>query len=184
LNDLVVYQEPVLGGNSYLVGTGALPGAGDLDTAVFRYQMNQISQWELDLTFGTNGTGYETTGFQYIFQGETIDIGVDMLLEPEDGSILVLTSLGWDENAQNKSAFGLSKYTKEGKLNTNWGVAKTGKAVHTFDLSVRWDIAEAVAINPATEEIYVTGMSYDGLNFKSTVANMHNDQIFGSNFDF
>ncbi len=183
LNDLKVYHEPVLGGNSYLVGTGALPGAGDLDTVVFRYQMNQISQWELDSTFGTNGTGYETTEFQYIFQGDTRDIGVNMLIE-EDGHILVLSSISWDESGQTKSAFALSKYTTEGKLNTNWGIAKTGKAVHTFDISVRWDIAEAVAINPVTEEIYVTGMSYDGLDFKSTVANMHNDSIFASNFDF
>ncbi|MEZ5472440.1 MAG: hypothetical protein R3E90_11700 [Marinicella sp.] len=183
LNDLVVYQEPVLGGNSYLIGTGALPGAGEFDSVVFRYKMNQISQWELDSSFGTNGTGYETTGFQYIFQGDTRDFGVNMLLE-EDGQILVLSSISWDESGQPKSAFGLSKYTVDGHLNTNWGIAKTGKAVHTFDISVRWDIAEAVTIDPITEEIYVTGMSYDGLNFKSTVANMHNDSIFASNFDF
>ncbi len=183
LNDLVVYHEAGLGGQSYLVGIGALPGPGGLDTALFRYQETQLMQWELDSSFGSNGTGYETTGFEYLFQGETQDTGVELLIESEDDSILVLSSLGWDENGQTKSAFGLSKYTKGGLLNTSWGIGN-GIAVHTFDVFNRWDIAEGIAINPQTEEIYVTGMSYDGLNFKSTVANMHNDSIFASNFDF
>lgn len=183
LNDLVVYHESGIGGQSYLVGIGGLPGGGGMDTSLFRYQETQFGQWGLDTSFGSNGTGYELTGFEYLFQGETHDVGIELLIEPEDSSILVLSSLGWDESGVDKAAFGLTKYTKNGILNTSWGIGN-GRAVHTFDVSNRWDIAEGLAINQQTEEIYVTGMSYDGLNFKSTVANMHNDMIFGGNFDF
>jgi hypothetical protein len=81
-------------------------------------------------------------------------------------------------------AIALARYTPNGRLDSNWGIGHSGKAVHSFDVSNKWDSAESVAIDPVTEEIYVTGWSYDGLDFQSLIANMHNDLVFANNFDF
>jgi hypothetical protein len=173
-----------MAGESTILVAGALPGSGDLDAAITRYSLNQISGWNRDVNFGSNGNGYEFTGFLFPFEGDTKDSAQELLIE-EDGAILLLSSMSWGGGGgPAHGALGLSKYTANGVLDTNWGVAKTGKAVHVFDLSVLWDVPQAVAINPTTEEIYVTGFSYDGVDFKSFIANMHNDSIFGSNFDF
>ncbi len=183
VGDMQVVTGVGIGATSSLLVAGARAGAGGLDILLTRYVLNQLSEWEVDTSFGSDGTGYETTGFQYIFVGDTMDSAREMLVE-EDGAILVLSSMSWNSNTLAKGAFALSKYTADGRLDTNWGVGKTGKAVHSFDLSNLWDVPEAVAIHPSTEAIYVTGFSYDGVDFKSTVAKMHNDSIFANNFDF
>lgn len=170
-------------GTQYLIIVGALPGAGDLDSMISRYELNQLNQWERDTSFGTNGTGYETVAYQFPGVGDTNDSAKELLIE-EDGAILVVTSMSWENGGLPKGAVGLSKHTSSGHLDTNWGIGKTGIAVHVFDFFNLWYVPEAVAINPVTEEIYVVGFSYNGVEFHSMIANMHNDSIFGGNFDF
>jgi hypothetical protein len=173
-----------INGTSHLIIAAALPGAGGLDFAVTKYSLNQFLQWETDSNFGSLGNGWESTAFQYIFVGDTNDIPNEMVIE-EDNSILLAGTISWtDNNMLPHGAIALARYTPNGRLDSNWGIGHSGKAVHSFDVSNKWDSAESVAIDPVTEEIYVTGWSYDGLDFQSLIANMHNDLVFANNFDF
>ncbi len=182
VGDMQMVYTTGIGGSSSLIVAGARSGAGGLDTVVTRYVLNQLSGWEVDLSFGSGGTGYETTGFQYVFVGDTNDLAKELLVE-DSGALLVLTAMSWPSAGLGKGATALSRYTADGRLDRNWGIGRSGKAVHSFDVANLWDVPEALAVDPKVGEIYVTGFSYDGADFKSTLANMHNDGIFVDDFD-
>lgn len=191
--DMVFVMDTVNNGGvlqfvSGLIVAATLPGPGnssgtDFGLTKFSYG-GSITGWERNLSFGSNGTGTETTNFQWLFVGNTDDYVSEILLEQENASIVLVGNVTWDDGGLPNSIPALAKYTYGGILDTNWGIGKTGKALTAFDLSVGWDNADAVAIDPNNEELYITGFSYDGLNFKRLIANFYNDQIFGGNFDF
>lgn len=168
---------------STIVVTGALPGGGGLDFALTRFTRDFIGDWSIDTTFGSNGTGWEATGFQFLFVGATDDYPAEMVIE-DDGNILVAGTASWDDGSFLKGVIAMAKYTADGILNTNWGIGDTGLVVNPLTAQVPWMSIIGLATNPTTEEIYVSGFIYDGLYFDSVIANMHNDSIFAHNFDF
>jgi len=169
-------------GFSTIVVSGSLPGNGGFDFSLTRFDRNLIGDWNQDSTFGSNGNGWVTTGFGVFLVGDTNDNSAKMVIE-EDGNILVAGTASWD-NGFPKGAIALAKYTTDGILNTNWGIGHTGKSVNPLTNPVSWLSVMDMATGPNNEEIYVTGFMYDGLNFDSLIANMHNDSIFANNFDF
>ena len=191
LHDMVFVTDFVDNGGIILLTSGivvaaTLPGDGNssfLDFGLTKFSFNS-SSWERNISFGENGTGITTTNFQFIFVGDTDDYVAEMLMEPEGVSIVLAGNITWDDGGLSKSVPALAKYTYNGILDTNWGIGKSGKAVTPFDTSVLWDSATSVSIDPNNEELYIAGWSYDGLDFKSLIANFHNDMIFGGNFDF
>ena len=175
----MAYTFDFIRGSGLLVA-GSVSGNGGLDYALVRYQQDQLGQWGTDPGFAVNGI--RTVGFQYLFVGDTNDFAQELLVEA-DGRVIMLGNLAWDDNNQlAHSAVGLARFTPYGQLDTNWGIGHSGKAVHTFDLISQWDHADGLAVDPQTEELYITGWSYNG-DFQSLLANLHNDQIFGGNMD-
>lgn len=168
---------------STVVVTARLPGGGGMDFALTRFDRNLLGDWNLDTSFGSNGTGWETTGFQFFLVGDTDDYPAEMVIE-NDGNILVTGTISWDDGGFPKTAIAMAKYTDNGILNTNWGIGKSGKVVNPLTAQVPWMDIMGLATDPTTEEIFVVGWIYDGLYFDSIVANMHNDSIFANNFDF
>jgi hypothetical protein len=175
----MAYSFDFIRGSGLLVA-GTVNGAGGMDYAVTRYQQDQADQWNTDTGYGDNG--FRTVGFQYLFVGETSDYVSQMQLE-DDGRVLLVGSLTWeDNNQQAHSAIGLTRITPSGQLDRTWGIGRSGKAVHSFDLISLWDHADALAVDPVSEELYVSGWSYNG-DFQSLLVNLHNDQIFAANME-
>lgn len=171
---------------SGIIVAATLPGAGNdqmTDFGLTKFSLG-ATNWERNTGFGPNGNGIVTTNFEMLFVGDTDDYVAEMVLESEGSTILLAGSAGWDDGGLPKSAAALARFTYNGILDTNWGIAHTGKSLTPFDFSNLWDSVESIAVDPNNEEIYIAGFSYDGLNFKSLIANFHNDQIFGGNFDF
>ncbi len=169
-------------GTQQLLVAGSLPGPGGLDFAVTRYNRNISGEMMMDSSFGPNATGWSSVGFSYLTVGETNDTAAEIYIE-NDGSILLAGSIGNpNQNGVFKSAVAMALFKKTGDLDTTWGIGRSGKAVHTFNAISFWDNAIGVTENPQTEEIYITGFSYNG-NFNMLLANFHNDRIFADNFE-
>lgn len=172
-------------GFSTIVATGQVPGDGGFDFALTRFDRDIFGNWNQDTTFGSNGTGWETTNFQFIFVGDTEDSPAEMIIE-SDGNILVAGTAKWGgDTTIPQGAIAMAKYTANGILNTNWGIGKSGKAVNPLEINAPYFLTVlGIASDPKTEEIYAVGFLYDGLYFDNFIANMHNDSIFSNNFDF
>ena len=167
---------------STIVVSASLPENGGFDFALTRFDKDIFGDWSQDTTFGSNGSGWETTPFQFLFVGDTDDNPAQMVIE-EDGNILVAGTASWDDGFP-KGAIAMAKYTADGILNTTWGIGQSGKVINPLTAQVPWLSVLAMDTDPNNEEIYVSGFIYDGLNFDSLIANFHNDSIFASNFDF
>jgi hypothetical protein len=176
----MAYEFDTFNGAGVFVAA-TVSGNGGHDLALFRYQLDIMDQWSLDPGFGTNGV--TTVGFQYLFVGDTDDYARELVIEA-DGAMVVAGSLNWQDNNQlAHAAVGLARFSKNGHLDTNWGIGQSGKAVHTFNLISQWDQVDGLAYDPVSEDLYITGWSYNG-EFQSLLANFHNDMIFGNNLDF
>jgi hypothetical protein len=193
LSDMVYVVDAVDNGGiitltSGIIVAATLPGAGDVQMTDFGLTKFTLgaTNWERNPDFGPDSTGIVTTNFNWFFT-DTDDYVSEMILESEGSTILLAGTANWDNQGFPNSVSVLARYTYSGILDTNWGIGKSGKAVSPLSpyLSGKyWESAESIAVDPNTEEIYIAGWSYDGLNFKSIIANFINDQIFGDNFDF
>lgn len=181
--DMIYTYDGPFGIGPRLLVAGSASGSGGTDFTITRYMEDQLGQWVPDTAFGENANGSSVVGFNYIFVGDTNDFAAEMVVE-EDGGFVIAGSAGWeDNNQQGHSAVTMARFTQHGLLDSNWGIGHSGKAVHTFNATSFWDYAHGLAYDPVSEELYITGWSYNG-DFQSLVANFHNDMIFGGNFDF
>lgn len=174
--------------NGSLFVAGELTGvSSSKDFALIKYSFNG-GDWIIDTNFGPNGTGWTTVNFvlsdSTLNDVDATDLVNSLIVEPEDGSLLLGGTSIWNDNGLNKNTISLARFSSGGYLDTNWGINHSGTSLINLDGSTFLDDLYGMVFDHINESIYIVGTSYIPNGFKRFVAKIHNDQIFGSGFDF
>jgi len=179
LNDLLFLKTGLNESKLYALGTQ--PNAGTLDASVSVYELSQLNEWQLDSTYGENNTGITLLGLDYAIVGDTEDYASEFSMLPSGHMLVTGTLANPNQNQSFFSGLFLGMLKPDGKIDKSWGY--DGFTKHNFSLtSPIWDNSNALAIDPNTQDIIVTGFHYNGA-FNQLTAKFHNDRIFSSDFD-
>lgn len=146
--------------------------------------------WQMSSSLGEFGNQqYSSIDLQYLFVGETDDYPSE-LIRLTDGSFIMAGTMYARTLGAYKNSMALAKFTKNGILDTNWGIGHGGKAVHSFPASEGGspklnDYAGGLFVD-SNQSLFVAGYSEQGTitGENIIVAKLHNDLIFANNFDF
>lgn len=188
------YKTEYVNNGSGLVGvktviaTGFTNGANSDDFAIIKYVYDGMD-WVPDTSFGPYGTGWSITGFNLIDSNNTIietrDVAKSVVIEQEDGAIVIGGYSEWYDNTDRRIAGALVKFTKNGLLDKNWGDNKSGKTMVILDDITNFKMFNDIIVTGVDESILTVGTypATSNFNDRLMITKHINDSIFISSFN-
>lgn len=175
------------GNTPQLYVAGAISGAGGLDFTVTKYIKNQISQWVIDRSFGSNG--FATLGFQS-FDGnaETKDIA-KFIKQQANGHFVVAGDSHWTQNTHDLSHIRLTSFDENGQHLQPWGESDGQASPFWKNDTLNGFPKEHLTqlILNANDDMLISGHATgdnNGTDWRiGLLGKLYNDPIFATSFD-